>query len=115
MINLSWLSKEKAIELLKKLKLYSNLTKTIWLQRAKKEFDLLESWKSFYKVQYFSSMNRDDAEQQAIWLYKKVFWEELAVDQILFEASEDIQWWIRLFKNHKLLDMSFKNIAKKMK
>ncbi len=115
MIDLRWLSKDTAIALLKKVKLYSALTKTIWLKRAKREFSLLEDWQNFYKVEYFASMNISDVQDKAVSLYKDIFWENVSVDQIVFESSETLQWGMRLFKNHKLLDVSFKNIAKKMK
>lgn len=115
MIDLNWLWKDKTLELLKKIKLYSSLTKTIWRTRAKREFDFLDEWKSFYKVQYFSGMDIKDVEEQALNLYKKSFWEDIDVESIVFESNDDVQWGIRLFKNHELLDMSFKNIAEKMR
>ncbi len=111
---LAWKDISKLKELLKNLKLYRDLTKKLW-NRWKKLFDNLINKKDFYKVQYFSSLKQEDVEQEAIKAFKKIFSVDVNKENIVFEKNKWIDWWIRIFKNDDLVDLSFKKIENILK
>jgi len=108
------LNKEQLNELLKTLKLYRNLTKKLW-NRGKRLFKSIISWKSIYSVEYFIWASKDESLEEAIKIYKKVFWDDVSIDSINLLERESLQWWIKVFKDDNLVDLSFKKATEILK
>ncbi len=108
------LNKEQLNELLKTLKLYKDLTKKLW-NRGKQLFKSIISWESIYNVEYFNQASKDESLEEAIKVYKKVFWDDVSVENINLLEKESLQWWIKVFKDDNLVDLSFKKASEILK
>lgn len=101
-------------DLLKNLRLYRDLTKKLWY-RWKRIFDKIKNWKSYYLVEYFPSINEDFVSTKALEIYKKVFGITPNREEIIFMAKESILWWIKVYMDDNVVDLSFAKIEKKLK
>jgi len=102
-------------KLLKELKLYKDLVKKLW-NRWKKIFKSLVENKSLYKVEYYPDMGEKNALEEAKKVYENIFSEKNVKDSdIEVKIKEGIDWWIRVFKNDELVDLSFKKVEKILK
>jgi len=90
---------------LKWLKLYSNLTKKLW-NRWKAIFDKEISWNNTYKIEYTSSIGKEWAWEKATVAFEKVFWESPKKEKVSFILNDDILWWVKIFKNDDMVDLS---------
>jgi hypothetical protein len=97
--------------LLKNLKLYKDLTKKLG-NRWKKLFDSITNNKSIYKVEYFDAISEEQALQEALMAFKKVFGEEPKKEDIVLKKKSSLEGWIRIFKDDNLVDLSFKKVEK---
>ena len=113
-VNLDGKTLSELQKILKQLKLYKDLTKKLW-SRWKAIFDFLVNDKSLYKVEYYSGISEQEALKEAKIAYKKAFWEEIDDSQIVLKKKDKLDWGIRVFKNDKLLDLSFSKIEKLIK
>ena len=98
-------------ELLKSLKLYRDLIWKLW-NRWKLLFDSISNNKSIYKLEYFEGLSEKEALLKAQEAYKKVFWEEIAEEQIILKSKKTLEWWIKVFRDDEMVDLSFNRIKK---
>lgn len=104
------LEKEDLKKLLKNLKYISSMIKDLWRKRWMKEYDNIYSWKAFYFVEYYPSMSLQDVKDLSIKIYSKSFNEKVSIDEIIFKENPSLDWWLRIFSNYNMLDLSYKKI-----
>jgi len=104
------ISGEELKKILKTLKLYKDLTKKLW-NRWKALFKSILTWESEYKVEYYTHASKDDSLEEAIKVYKKVFWDDVSPDDIRLVEKESLEWGIKVFKDDNLVDLSFKKAS----
>ncbi len=109
MENLNKLNKTELENLLKKLKLYNTLKRQLW-NRAKQEFDKIINWKQVYKVEYFEWISKQEALNEAIKIYKKIFDINIDEKSIIMKENKELNWGIRVFKNDNMIDLSYRRI-----
>ena len=97
-------------ELLKVLKLYKELVDKLWT-RGKSIFKSIITWKSNYKVEYYSFASKKDSLEEGIEVYKKVFWEDVSPKDIVLSKKDNLDWGIRVYKDDALVDISFKKAS----
>jgi len=98
---------------LKWLKLYSNLTKKLW-NRWKAIFDKEISWSNTYKIEYTSSIGKEWAWEKATVAFEKVFWESPKKEKVSFILNDYILWWVKIFKNDDMVDLSLSKAINKI-
>lgn len=110
------LDKIQLKELLKKLKLLNSLKKSLW-KRALLEFNKINNWINFYKVEYFNSNYTDLSfiEKSVLEAFNKKFWLVLDLNQIKFVENNKLQWWFRIFCDDNMFDFSYSKIEKLLK
>ncbi len=106
-LDLSWLK-----TILKDLKLYQSLKKELW-KRWVKQYNKLKTWEISLSVEYYSALSEDYVLQESIKIFEKVFsLKDIKKDSIKLIKSEDISWWMRLFVEDKVLDLTYSKIEK---
>lgn len=113
MTDISKLNKTELKSLLKDLKLYSKMKKELW-KRWVKQYESIKTGIPILKVEYFSDVSKSDRESIAKDIYKKVF----SIDNpenIEYKENINFGWWIRIYRNNDLVDMSFNKIEQKIK
>ncbi len=114
MNNLEGKSLVELKEILKSLKLYKDLKDKLW-NRGKALFQSLIEKKSLYKVEYFEKLWEKNALEEAQKIYEKIFSKKVWVDEIILKSKDTLEWWIRVFLDDNLVDLSFNRIEKKLK
>lgn len=104
------LNREELKSLLKDLKWVKMLLKDLWNKRWFKEFTKVNTWKSSYIVEYFPSMSQKDLESLSISIYSKAFNKNVPTDEIIFKENPELNWWLRIFSDYDMLDLSYKKI-----
>lgn len=110
------LKKDDLLKLSSILKEYNNYIDIFW-KNAKKEFWLNYLNKDKLVVQYFQdkNMNLDILKTYVIGIYKKHFDLNISdTNSIEFIENKSLEWWIRVFKNDNMIDISFLNIHKQL-
>jgi len=114
MINLESLNREELQTLLKRVKLYNSLVKDLW-KRWKLEYERLALWKSSYIVEYFSGLNVETVKELSLEVYRLSFGISVKTEEIKFIKKENIYWWIRVFLDDKMVDLSYKKFLNLLK
>jgi len=104
------LNKSDLKDLLKKLSLYKNLRRKLW-KRWIKAYDNIINWKNEYKVEYFSAMDKDYVLKESIETYQKAFWVKPDISEIEIIENANLKWWMKLYFNDNLVDMSFSKVS----
>ena len=98
-------------ELLKEVKLYRDLKKQLW-NRWKSMYKKLKTWNSTFKVEYFTGMSEDLAWEEWQKVYKSIFNLDIAKTEVIFSKNEKIKWWIKVYVDDKVIDLSYQRIEK---
>lgn len=101
-------------ELLKELKLFSNLKKQLW-NRGKNLYYELKTGKKAFEVEYFSKISENVAWEEAKKVFEKIFKETPEKKDIVFTPKSKLEWWIKVYVGDKILDMSYEKIKKVLK
>lgn len=114
MTNLQNLDLQKLKDLLSWLKLYEDMSKKLW-----------NRWKSLFKrnlykqnnflVEFYPSISQIEAYNVAREVYKKSFNIEVPEKNIKFSAKESILWWIKVYKDDSMVDLSFSKVENIMR
>lgn len=104
----------EAKSLLADLKSYENLSHKLW-RRGKEQFYRNLDNSHVCRVEYHSSLGKDEAEAQAKLLFLRVFNYEPWVSEIVYIQNDSLGWWMKLYFDDMLLDMSFTCVEKKFK
>lgn len=104
--NLDNLNKAELEELLRKLKVYRELSTKVW-KRWKKIFEKEFEGKNDYSVEYYSDVDEWYVYEQANSIYKKAFNTDVKKEDIRFIRNDNIKWGLKVYLNDDLVDMSF--------
>lgn len=116
MTDISKLNKLELRNLLKKLKLLNSLKKSLW-KRGITEYERINNWVNVYKVEYFNSgdSSLSFVQENASESFKKVFWLDVKVEDIQFAQNQNLKWWMRIFFNDTMCDLSYNRFANLLK
>jgi len=106
--------KKQLKNLLNDLKFYKYATKKLW-KRGRKVYKKNISDTHTYKVEYFSEMEEKTVTYKSLEIYKNIFKDEITEEQISFIKNDNLDWWLRIYKDDNMIDLSFKKIEKKLK
>lgn len=108
------LSPKELEELLRELKLYNKLRKQLW-KRGQRLYNQIKTWKKAYEVEYFPAVWEDLAWEEAKKVFESVFDYKVEKQDVTFTPKENIAWWIKIYVDSKILDLSYENIEKLLK
>jgi hypothetical protein len=114
MNNLQWKSLSDLKDILKSLKLYKDLSEKLW-NRWRNIFKSISNNTPIYKIEYFESSSRQDALEEWLIAYKKIFGDTPKAEEINLVARKSLEWWIRIYKWDNLVDLSFKKASETLK
>ena len=113
MINFEGVSLKELKEILKSLRLYKDLSSKLW-SRWKNIYKSITNNTSIYKIEYFEKSSKDDALEQWLVAYERIFGETPKSEEINLVAKKSLEWWIRIYKDDNLVDLSFNKLEKKL-
>jgi len=99
--------------LLKKIKTYKEFRNKLW-NRWVELFKRNMNNKNLLVVEYFPSIDENLAKNIALKVYKKKFNLDVKENEIVFIKKEELKWWIKVYKNDFLVDLSFLKVEKKI-
>jgi hypothetical protein len=108
------LNKEELWWLLKDLKLYSNITNKLWY-RWKRIFSKLINDKSYYLVEYYPYADLEFVFTKSLEIYKRFFMCTPSREEIIFLPKKSILWWIKVYKDDDVVDLSFEKVERNLK
>lgn len=91
------------------LRLYKDLIRKLW----KRWKDLYKNYLdnvSSYKVEYFSSLWLEFAKEESLKVYKSIFKDNIELSRVKFIVNNNIFWWIRVYKDDNVVDISYKKV-----
>ncbi len=100
--------------LLKNVKKYKELRNKLW-KRGEELFNLSINNKSKYLVEYYWKIDQKELFTLSKKIYKESFWEEPSESEILFERNDAIKWWLKVYKDDFVADLSFSKIEKQIR
>ena len=103
------LSFDQLKELLKEVKLFRDLKKQLW-NRWNDLYKKLKTWKSTYTVEYFPVISEELAWEESQKVYKNVFNLDINKSEINFLKNEKLKWWIKVYLDDKVIDLSYQKI-----
>jgi len=101
-------------EILKSLRLYKDLSEKLW-NRGKTLFANITSNTSNYKIEYFSGSDKEDALEEWLTAYTKIFGNAPKKEEVNLVSKDSLEWWIRIYKDDNLVDLSFKKVSEALK
>jgi len=110
-VNVDTLDLQGLQNLLNEVKTYKDLRSKLgnrWVELFKRNMEN----KHLLLVEYFPSVGKELAREIALWVYKKSF--DLNVDEtdIVFTPKEAVKWWVKVYKDDFMVDVSFSKIEK---
>lgn len=114
MENIKNLNKDELYDLLKALKKYRDLIKKIW-NRWKKIFKQIYFWKNYFFVEYYWNLDKEYVLNIAKNVYKNIFNLDLNNEEIIIKENKNLKWWIKIYFNDNLVDMSFQKFYNLLK
>lgn len=102
----------EAKNLLSQLRVYEDMQKKLW-KRWIALFLRNQKWEHLYKVEYHSSLWKQEALSQALALFAKVFSQTVHQKDIIFIEDNTLWGGMKLYFDDSLLDMSFQRVEKK--
>ncbi len=108
------LNKEELWGVLKDLRLYSNLTNKLWY-RWKRIFSKLKNDKSYFLVEYYPYAELEFVFMKSLEIYKSFFQCNPTRDEIIFLPKKSILWWIKVYKDDEVVDLSFEKVERNLK
>ena len=100
--------------LLRQVKQFKDLKTKLWkrwvdlFNRNLKNEDLLV-------VEYFGDTNVDEVFELSSKVFKQMFNDDVKKSDINFVRDDNIKWWIKIYKNDSMVDLSFLKIEKLIK
>lgn len=110
-VNIDNLNLSELKDLLKELKLYKNIKKQLW-NRSNKLYNKLKKWEKSLVVEYFSSISKDLAFEESRKIFKNIFNLDAEESEITFLENSELKWWIRVYVDDKVVDLSYSKIEK---
>ena len=101
-----WLDKSELEEVLKNLRVYNDLIKKVW-KRWKNIFNNVFNGINEYSVEYYNNIDESYVLTEAKKIYKNMFNIEVNDSDIKLIKNEKIKWWMKVYLNDNLIDLSF--------
>lgn len=116
MTDISKLNKLELKGLLKKLQLLNSLKKSLW-NRWIREFGRINNWVNSYKIEYYDSEGKSLSyvKEKSSICFNKLFWLNIKTEEIQFVSNKNLKWWIRIFFNDNMFDLSYSRFEKLLK
>lgn len=116
MEDISKLNKTELRDLLKQIKLFEYLKRSLW-KRWILEFEKISYWKKICKIEYSDFWDTSLAYYKAksVKLFNDLYWLNITETEISFVSNKNLIWWIRIFFNDNMFDLSYKRFEKLMK
>jgi hypothetical protein len=99
-------------ELLKDLKSYKQLSNQLW-KRGIELFKRNLNWSNLLLVEYF--WDKENAINISLNIYKNFFNLDVKKDDIKIIQKKELKWWVKVYKNDSMVDLSFSKIEKLIK
>lgn len=112
-INIDNLSLSELKDLLREVKLYKNLKDQLW-NRAEKIYNSIKKWEKSLVVEYFPSVSKELALEKAKQIFKNIFNLDAEETEIVFKENTDLKWWIRVYVDDKVVDLSYLKIEREL-
>lgn len=112
-INIDNLNLSELKDLLKEVKLYRDLKNQLW-NRAEKIYNKIKKWEKTLVVEYFSAISKDLAFNESKKVFKNVFNLDVEENEITFRENDEIRWWIRVYLDDKVVDLSYLRIERNL-
>ena len=100
-------------ELLKQLKSYKDLKHKLW-DRWVKLFKNSISNKKDFVVEYAMDLDESFVIDKALEIYRDIFLQNIEKNEIILTQNNELIWWIRIFFEDKMLDLSFLKYLKNL-
>jgi hypothetical protein len=114
MDNIKNLNKDELYSLLKALKIYRNLIKKIW-NRWKNIFKQIYFWKNTFFVEYYWDLDKQYVLDNSKKVYKNIFNFDVLDNDIIIKENKNLKWWMKVYLNDNLVDMSFQKFYNLLK
>lgn len=109
-MDLNNLNKQELQALLKDLSLYKKLVSQVW-NRWKEIFHHIKEWKNKFVVEYFPNIEKEFILEESKKIFEKMFSQKnLKDEEIILIENKKILWWMKIFFNENMVDMSFLKI-----
>ena len=102
-------TKDDLKNILKTLRFYRYLKIALW----KKWIQIFEQMfhnQDTYFVEYYPSFDKKTVLDIAVKIYFDVFQKTVSKSEITLFEKNDLEWWMRLYKNHEMIDMSLARV-----
>ena len=99
--------------LLWELKTYRSLSKDLW-KRWQEAYERRKKYTNQYVIEYYPDVGESLALEQALWVYEKVFEEKPNKDYITLIPSVVLKWWIKVYRDDSMVDLSYARIEKQI-
>lgn len=109
--NIDNLNLSELQELLKELRLFSNLKRQLW-NRWRNLYYELKTGKKTFEVEYFPKISEDIAWEESKKVFEKIFKETPEKKDVVFVPKDKLEWWIKVYVGNKILDLSYEKVKK---
>lgn len=112
-IDINELNLSELKSLLKEVKLYRDLKKNLW-NRAEKIFNKIKYWTKNLSVEYFPSITKEVAFEEAKKIFKNIFNLDINESDLTMIENKNIKWWMRFYMDDKVVDFSYSKIERNL-
>ena len=112
-INIDNLSLSELKDLLKEVKLYRDLKEQLW-GRSLKVFNSQKNGEKTLLVEYFPAVSKELAFNESKKVFKNIFNLDVEESEVIFRENNDILWWIRVYADDKVVDLSYLKIERNL-
>lgn len=113
-MEISKLNWQETKTLLKDLRLYKDIVKKLG-SRWKRVYNKIKNNESYYLVEYYPQNDMDFVYNKAKEVYEVFFKTNPDREKIKFIAKENLWWWMKIYMDDNLVDLSFDKIERKLK
>jgi len=101
-------------DLLKQVKEFKDLKTKLW-KRWVDLFNRNLEGKDLFIVEYFWDTNEDEVYTISKKVFIDIFNSDIEKSEINFVRNDEIKWWIKVYKNDSMVDLSFSKVEKLIK
>lgn len=108
------LNLEELKQLLTQVSNYNDLKTKLW-KRWTALFQRNLNNKDLLVVEYFWDNSKENIFELSAKVFKDVYKVEANISEINFIRNDKIKWWMKVYKNDEMVDLSFSKIEKQIK
>lgn len=114
-VNLDGLNLNDLKSLLKEVRLYRDLKKSLGI-RWQKLYDKIRKNNNIFQVEYFPAISEDLAWEQSKEVYSRIFSiNDISREKVTFIPKELLKWGIRVYIDDYVADLSYEKVEKLIK